>query len=781
MRIAVYAYMIALCGLLLTGCRKSNDIEEQRLSWSTDAPLTIPYRVRWQRHERNNLVRNPSFETGKIFKLDSLTTSFAIDGWQQIGQHVQWVDIKNDSVYHYNEAYSGIRAVKIKRKRAYETDEQGEGILSDFIKVIPGNYQLSLYMRLENVKPGKSRLGTRMFDGIDIKVLYYDRNKIQIRKGHPFPQEDQVINHSFKALSFSNYSSIPAFGWGKVTGKSHYYPFPEGDIPTEAHFVKIFVGLKGTGTLWVDSVNFHYTSDNFSVPERMNAYTDTSFQMTEALIPTPKELRRMESIIYYKPGMKQEHMPVILVKDMNDLAVMRAARLIQTALQQGIDAFSETGGSISSVDIHTDQPGSLPVESSLIISIGETRLYKQYQNVLPVHAIQHQKDGYFIYSPGDQTSTILLGANNSNGLYYAALTITQLIDGKAPVLHNARIVDYPDFAFRYSTFRKPGGQEDMRVRKEFINELISYKYNGALLLNADNDFTLSKNHLQENDVNELYSIVPVAGYFPPGDSTLTYSFPLDLTAFQFDANSTVSLLMPPAFHNQMLDNSNFIEMCFQMNANAKLLYSGSSFFSINTDAADIQHYTSVMGAFPVFMDNSMLIASNWGHSGRFENLYPGKTRLFNLFEPYSNADIREYFPYLDSSMFIVNLPATSEIEMIRLATAAEFLWNSKTYSAEYSLWKVLTSRYGAENARDLILYTDKYGLLLEMMIRFEMKAHSPRNMKAGQQVMSELTSILAVISDRLGTQNKLVKELQSINAGLRSRLNRNAGLLPVKK
>ena len=138
-----------------------------------------------------------------------------------------------------------LRAIKISRNTAYETDEQGEGILSDFIKVIPGNYNLSFYTRLENVFPLRARLGTKMYDGVEISLLFFDRNKIPIKPNFNFPQINQVINTSFKALSFANFSYIRSFGWGKVIGKSNHFPFPEGDIPSNAHYVKIFIGLKG--------------------------------------------------------------------------------------------------------------------------------------------------------------------------------------------------------------------------------------------------------------------------------------------------------------------------------------------------------------------------------------------------------------------------------------------------------------------------------------------------------------------------------------------------------
>jgi hypothetical protein len=86
MKIRACAYIVAITGMLLSGCHKTNDIEEQRYTWSTDAPLTIPYRLRLQRFEKGNLIRNSSFETGKINWIVGL--SFAIDGWQLVGNRL---------------------------------------------------------------------------------------------------------------------------------------------------------------------------------------------------------------------------------------------------------------------------------------------------------------------------------------------------------------------------------------------------------------------------------------------------------------------------------------------------------------------------------------------------------------------------------------------------------------------------------------------------------------------------------------------------------------------
>ena len=126
----------------------------------------------------------------------------------------------------------------------------------------------------------------------------------------------------------------------------------------------------------------------------------------------------------------------------------------------------------------------------MIISIGKTDVYDKFRDILPEKEIQHHKQGYFIYTPGDYPNLVILGAHDDAGLCYAAFTAVQMIDAKAPIFHNARIVDYPDFEYRYFTLENnynPSGTEQKSV---VINELINYKYNGAFLLNpesADNE------------------------------------------------------------------------------------------------------------------------------------------------------------------------------------------------------------------------------------------------------------------------------------------------------
>jgi hypothetical protein len=789
MSVRISKYLVLIAGLILvTGCKKHRDIEETRYTWSTEAPLTVPYRIRLQRFEKGNLIRNHSFETGRTFDLDGSKTSFVIDGWQLVGRHIHWVDTRQDSLYKPDEAFSGYRSVKIERKTAYETDEHGEGILSDFIKVIPGNYTLSCFMKLEKVYPATSRLGTRMYDAINLNLLFFDRNKIAITPKQEFPYTDQYINNSLKALSFANFNYIPSFGWGKVIGKSELFPFSDGDIPSDAQYVKIFIGLKGKGTLWVDSVNFSYNDHNFSVNEKMRHYTDTVFPSIQAIIPSPKQYSVMESLVFHSSDSNKEKQPLIVIPANADPLILKAATLIQAAFQESLRG--RTGWNDPFVCIAKDTFSLQDTKSKLIMSLGTTKMFTRYRDFLPLKKISQHQQGYFIYSTSNMPNLVFLGGNNPTGIYYAALTLIQMIDKKQPVFHNARIIDYPDIAHRYFAMKYPDGK-DYSQQIAFTDELIRYKFNGAFYGNNKSDSvrsstTLSsQNQLFPLNWDDLFDTGRMPRYRIPADSSLTYSFPVDFTT---DENNPVRggndlvkyqvqgspdfprLLVPPAFNNQLLDNMEYQMSHPVLGSQYKYLYSGCSFFSVNTDDADIERFTGVTGIKPAFMDNSMQMATPWGHYSGSYPYYPGKIRLFNIFEPFGNDAIREHFSKLDTSLFFINKYAESEIDIIRLATAADFLWNCTAYSKNLSLWKVLQSRYGAIVSRELVRYADQYGLMLEMMLKLSENEQASRNLKIGQQILNDLDKQVVAVADVLGQDHRLVKELRYLNKECRKKL-----------
>ncbi len=154
---------------------------------------------------------------------------------------------------------------------------QGEGVISDFIRLIPGNYEFTFWIRLQDIHSYQERRGTRIDDAIDIQVLFYDRNRLLI-SGETFnSRRNTHIDQSFKALPFAGFWDIDSLGWSQVTGRTTNDYLTDGDVPDEAKFAKIFFGLKGTGTMWIDDVDFRYSSRNFSSLEKSEHFFDTTF------------------------------------------------------------------------------------------------------------------------------------------------------------------------------------------------------------------------------------------------------------------------------------------------------------------------------------------------------------------------------------------------------------------------------------------------------------------------------------------------------------------------
>ena len=237
--------------------------------WSSSDPLTIPYDIRLNQFEKGNLVFNPSFEVGTAPE-DASEKSDRIKGWQSVGLNVSWVDSQAEE-HSQTEVNTGRHSVKILRKTANELDE-AEGVVSDFIEVIPGNYYFSYRVRLKNITSNKYRLGVQLYDAVVIKALYFDKDKKPLEPQVLNPVSRSLVDNSDKGFSFSNYWTIDEFPWAEVRGRTYNYPFSEGDIPDGTRYVRLFLGLKGTGAMWVDDVDFRYSKWNFTALERFKPY-----------------------------------------------------------------------------------------------------------------------------------------------------------------------------------------------------------------------------------------------------------------------------------------------------------------------------------------------------------------------------------------------------------------------------------------------------------------------------------------------------------------------------
>ncbi|MBN1415361.1 MAG: hypothetical protein JW973_09690 [Bacteroidales bacterium] len=832
---------IFLAGAISLSCHEKGKKDDNLPSWSSNDPLAIPYFIRQQKTDKGNLVRNPSFESGKWLKVDSLHKSFSLDGWQKTGNHVTWIDLTNDTTLSYDEVYTGQHAIRISRTTADEIADKGEGIMSGFIRVIPGNYSFTFYARMLDIRPYSARLGTRMYDAVEIKIIYFDKNKIKIDSRYLLPLKDKKIDNSFKSLSLANFNYIKEFDWGRIIGKSHSFPFSEGDIPDDARYIKLFIGLKGTGTIWIDDIDFHYTKSNFTPLERFTGIMDSALSKQDLIIPTPKQISRLESIVLFRRGQGIEDLPKIIVPVHPEKETDRAANIL---LEKIISALTKAGAGndlIARMRLqHTISQSELN-ESTLIFSIGKSILYEKYMEMLPLKAITGHDQGYFAYTSNDLPRVIFLAGNNAVGDFYAVNTITQLFDNQSPILYNARIIDYPDVNQRFISINAWSDIKELTQQVNIIRDLLPFKLNGAYIhinlntplqpyLNSleffgshwkssnlfqyiqwvlpditdsfpkkvsDPSIKYNKMPMDEDTRHLIRRIIETGNksyasglaiapaYIMPSDSTLEYNLSevLRLTDC-FRAETEFILYLQhylngaypdqsmeyclPWFNNELVDYSLGYADVFvtslidDLDENVSFLWSGSSFYTIKTDAADIFRFNSLVKSPPVLIDNSFLTVSKETITEGSLPYYPRKIRLYNIFEPYCNAELYYYNDRINKNRVLVNQTVHTELEKIKILTALDFYWNMEVYDMDFSLWKILVSRYGIDVAKELIVYGDALTKMIEVNLRMQQNDQVNKNYRIGTSALLDLSEHLNHIAAGLGNNHPLAVELTEI-------------------
>ena len=436
--------------------------------WSSFDPLSIPLDVRRDQLKQGNIVPNGSFEYGKTDAVHQPVSSFSLEGWRVVGEGVEWVDSKS-IVYAKGDVSFGRYAIRISRKRADETDEIGSGVESDFIPVIPGNYGFTYDVKLQDIYPARGRFGTRLYDAIDIRLLFFDKNKEPIDGEVVHPHYKITIDNSFKGFTFSNFWHIGKFGWENVLAGTFNYPFSEGDIPDNCRFIKLFLGLKGTGTMWIDNVSFKYSRWNFTSLERVSPFFDFDLSITDSIIPAPKQIGSVTKIECFTDA---EHKPMIIAPEHPGAATDVAV----TMLRQTIEEVTGAG-----IEVVTKMSPELWNSGRLIFSVGRTSMLDEFISQLPYAEIAGRDQGYFVARIEERIdnheNVVFLAGNTDIGDYYAVTTAVQLIDRHERTFHFASIVDFPDFIGRSFRLRTVATDEDIDHNLLDIERLSALKLN----------------------------------------------------------------------------------------------------------------------------------------------------------------------------------------------------------------------------------------------------------------------------------------------------------------
>ncbi len=812
--------------------------------WSSLDPASIPLRHRMIQANRGNLVKNPSFEHGRIINIDSNTVSNNITGWTWIGSNVDWVA----------EVHSGVYAVKIQRESADETMGQGEGVISDFIRIIPGNYEFTFWIRLQDIHSYQERRGTRIDDAIDIRVIFYDKNRLLI-SGKTFNSKRNAnIDQSFKALPFAGFWNIDNMDWSHVRGRTTNDYLTDGDVPDEAKFVKIFFGLKGTGTMWIDDVDFRYSKRNFTSLEKSERFFDTTFSAVDMLVPAPKEAVGLDPLVYHYPGTDSLPYPVIVIPQHASRQTSAAARLLKARLDM---LFERVYGVEykSKVIITSGIPDRVVEEGGLVFNIGKNQLSGGQVGSSLVELQEHVQ-GYIIQPDSLFPNLVHLIGSDAEGNFYAAVTVAQLLDESRYVYYQSRIVDYPDIPQRSFLISAVSASSDEKACGDNLADMLMLKMNRGYL-----DYYRSRNMWERTGtaylrgLNEIgreagkhgmiqlahmvnpYAFLPASARLDSIDPGLqnrwmhSSSSSLSKLRTRFiaglEAGATTLVLctndhlpykgghslnfslyaerdrkkyinlqqahieliqlltgstgigrpvnfefIPPWYANELVDQSRgqgeqyLRDLADNIPDQVSILWSGPSKQSYSVDEADFHRYRALTDRELVIWDNSLNTLPDILSDTSLSMSLSLKLRTLNIFEPYQVKFTGPSLPGSQAGKIIINSPLDSELMKIRIATAADYMWNTLTYDPDLSLWKVLVSRYGREAAMNLYQFNESYMTLLGSLTALKNGTGNQRHARQINDELEVMQETLAILDVLIPHNPRLLNELKSLKLEL---------------
>lgn len=840
MRFGNLKYYIIIFFSILVSCEPQAEKQVVQQQETARDLYTSPYTLRIKEYEKGNLITNPGFELGRNYIADTLTLSFNLPGWKKVGDNVFWTHTGDKGDYAPNEASQGIHAIKIERSSSNETDHQGEGIISDYIKVIPGNYLLKMDVKLENIDSNQKRFGTGIYDAVNIRMFYYDKNKVLIRKTDFHPGISAEIDPSFKAFGFSGNTDIEKFGWSGIIARAGNFPYEEGNMPEGTKYIRIFAGLKGEGLMWLDHVRFFYTKKNFSFLEQVQPYFDTTLERSVYLIPSPQKVEYPAKLkLVENDGNGKEYFPLFIIPgnlsaEEKTLFNNFKSKLIKSGV------IPEKGNYFLN-----KLPSSGINSSGLIFSFGNSALSREFSGNFPDLNTAQLSQAYYIRRLMDFPRYIFIDYSDNEGLTHAFHTLEQLLDARDGNYYHYDITDFPDYkkrtlilpgessdgypvsqalflfsdyginkfaaeldaenleAAEFSRINRQWNEYFTRLRKTFP-EIKNGLYFTDLPLNESNELfrlsakpeleKLKKSILKDaNDLSELFGIrkltlpefiifsdrclwdifaeegisrIPLSDYYNYVDMEAGYwkSF------FEKSPESEIYLNPVYSSNQDLISESGLSDYYFsKINTTGfdKLLWSGPVKYPELIDASDLMLFPAYKNGI-CFFNRKFSTRKESFITGSYYSLYPWRIRTGSLFDGLDIA-FEDMKPSGFSYEMLLGVENLTELNIIRLLSSIDYLWNISDYDPVLSAWKVLRNLFGEKIARELILFNDAYYKLYAAQVEMETSGYSSRLDKEGETAIEFINLHWEQITLDLASHLSLLNELSDLKNNMISR------------
>ncbi|MCF8379641.1 MAG: hypothetical protein K9H49_08705 [Bacteroidales bacterium] len=840
-------FFIILLGL--SSCKQENQSLSTNVQWSALHAGQVPENLRKKEFNKKNLIVNPSFEQGKFYMTDTLKSSFSLPGWKKVGENVFWTNTEDVLNYFPDEASKGTHAIKIVKDKCDETDNQGEGIISDYIKVIPGNYMLRMDLRLKNIISNMDRFGTGVYDAVNIRLFYYDKNKVLIKSAAYHPEYDYEINQAFKGFSFSGNQTIEEFGWAEIVARAGNFPFEEGNIPDETRYVKVFAGLKGTGEMYIDFVRFEYTSKNFTFLEQIQPYFDTILNNSAYLVPLPQKIEKYSPLdlkLVSETG--KEKLPLfILPKILNSQERILFDNLQKKLREKGLLAKNGTNF------LHKYQRNSSELYP-FVISFGLNDLSSGFSDRQVLQEFGNKEQSYIIKKIENGENLIFINYSDIEGLDRAINTLTQLFDEVNGIYHHYDINDYPDYTDRTAVIPY-FIQDNYSKYSDWLLLLQNFGFNKFVVKTATDDLTVAQldnlsriwnNHFKvlqnlhpyiktgiffetvkltntqkaldtgskfgdkelqtslRKDADEMANMVNRMETFSPDIWIFTDRFLWEIqdrnnqnflklenyTAFFNETNmfwgnlsnglktskETPKYLYPYFLSNAELKNKKLASNLYFENLQQsainfdRILWTGAVEFPEFIDPSDLFNYT---GKSVSLLSKHSNIRKESCVTGSYYSIYPGRALTGSLFHGF-DTNLIGISPEMLNNECVLDLEKFSELNVIRLLSSLDYLWNSSAYSPSFSSWKILVMLYGKETARTLVMFNDTYYKLSATIIDLDKLGYNLRISKTGESLISELNDYWDIITVDLASHTDLLNDLSDLKNALISRYYQSA-------